>query len=321
MNLKTVSALSLTTWLVLLHINLSAQKITVEPHILDAVVNSFPEARESDGPFELEFNVDIRKDGAGFGINKYTLYSAGKSLGPVSIIQSSFQNPDKPVIHAIVRYDDDGKILTFTPLEKWKIGEREIDLQLLAAIFVNTDIRDYRQSFHTLIDSLATGAKMAKVKAPTRPPKGKPIDLSEKTLKPGEKLPPLKATAIDGQVLDSQKLGGLPHILVFTSPKCEKCLDVLKTIKDLVAMEPFNGKCKVAYIVHGDKEESQTYASDLGLEGLIIPDAQGLLTSLLKIPFKPYTLMVEPSGILKYNVYWTEKEKIAGAIYGLIENK
>ena len=298
-------------------ISAMAQPVGVSPQLLEKAIGLFPEAR---GPYELRFKSDIRMHHLGFQIINYTFLAGGKEAGGVTRITSVIQEGVGSNVDVLARYDDQGKIMGIINLKPWKEGQKEMGIEPLVAFLIGKDPSRYVDAIMILAAGLASGAKMADVQAPPPPPKDFVLDLRQKILEPGARLPALKAKDLTGKDFDTSLFKDRPLVMVFTSPNCVRCDDMIHALATGLPLLDKKRMVTPVYLITSEEAEARNYVKRLGIKETAIAEPMDQVSRLFQVPFKPYILMFD-KGQLKYNVLWENEERLLGYLYLLIEGK
>ena len=298
--------------LILFNINIGKAGLWDLPSkYLDRVYELFPEAKP---PLEVKYISHITIPSRGFEIFNYEVVSNGEKVGVVTRIRSLYKEGPSKWIDILVRYKN-GKVYkianlhtpgpnqpySFDPIYMFYEGKDPTSLQIPMLI---------------ISSGLGAGVRLSKMKPSVpRPPKGHVLDLRNKILTPGAKLPNLKVTDIYGRVFDTEKYMNKKLVFIFTDIQCSLCSQMIKATKEFLKKFAPGEDVTIVYIVGAKPKEAVNYAKMLGLnDGFVIADTYDQLHKLFKIPFKPYALMFD-SGVLKYNAIWQGKEKYMGILY------
>ncbi len=310
--------LGLALLLLILPLAARGQNLTAEPGMLDQALRLFPEAKTAPGPFRLEFKADVRMHASGFEVRNFALLSGERSLGMVSHVKSILPEGLGSQVEYLVCYDARGQVVDLVPLREWRVGEQVVDIEPLLSFLRGKDPQQVQQAVLILMSSVAAAAGTQTMKPPAGPPKGYTVNLEQKILTPGAKLPPLKSKDLNGNDFDSTALGDKPLVLVFCSPRSQRCPEMAAATEELLTWPRLKDRVHLVYIVIGTDAEVHTFATQNKLSGTVLADPTNQLSMLLKVPFKPYALFFDAQGELKMNVYWTEKPKLAGCLFQLL---
>jgi peroxiredoxin len=318
-NLKSAVLICLSAFCLLP--NLYSQKLTVDATIIETAVLLYPNAAKTEeGPFDLQFKVDMRMPKAGITILNYTLMSGESEIGPVTRVKSLALADSVKNLELLIRYAEDGSVVRAIPIVPTE-AEDESDLESLLKFYIAKHPERVHDIVQFVNEGLTIGAKMRDIKAPLRPPDGYVLDITQKVMKPGDKLPAIKTKTATGESFDTQKLGGKPLAMVFSAATCGRCPEMLSNMNEAVERLKIRDQLVLAYVVHGDANESKQHVEQSRVDGTIIPDPEGQLTKLLNVPFKPYAMMFTGDGSLKYNVHWTDVNKLGGVLDILVHGK
>lgn len=297
----------------------AAQQLEPPPAALDLAIAMFPGGKP---PFKLTFSVDFNMNSLGYKVINYTLTGNGQELGAVSRVMAL--NPEGPagMVDVLVRHDKDGRILHLASLKPWKVDGKEVDVTPLFKLLVGRKMAELRDPLNVMLNGLAAGAAVSGQKPLAQPPPGYQLDLTQKILTPGTKLANLKLMSLAGQVVSTEKMAG-PLVLLFGASKSPESDAMIKAMETARTGMPQNPKVKdvaakmvVRYLISGDAAAAQSYAKSLNLDAtLVTPDAGQQLAKLFQVPFKPYCLMYQTDGTLKYITPWRGEDELLGMIY------
>mgnify|MGYP001332711949 CR=1 FL=1 len=293
-----------------------AQPLQVSSQLLETAIRLYPEAS---GPYNLTYRSDIRMHSQGFEVINYSLTALGAEVGKVARIRSILAQGSASKIDVLVRYDDAGKIAGILPVPSEEGGEFDPALVSLLHYFQGRDPRALQSMVQTLSSALAGGAIHNDLRAPEPPPEDYVLDLQHKIMTPGDKLANFSAKDISGESFTTKKATG-KVILVFSSPECIRCDDMLLAMEKGLDLSGKRKELKVGYVVAAGDAGSKAYAERLDLNGQVLADPVDHLGKMFKIPFKPYALLFD-DGELKHLVPWEEESKLLGTLYLFIEGR
>jgi len=294
-----------------------AQPVGVAPQLLEKAIGLFPEAK---GPYEMRFKSDIRMHHLGFQITNYSFMAGGKEAGGVTRVTSIIHEGVASNVDVLARYDDQGKIIGIVNLKPWKEGQQEIGIEPFLAFLIGKDPTKYIDAIMILTAGLASGVKMADVQAPPPPPKDFVLDLRQKIFEPGATLPVLKAKDLTGKDFDTSAFKNRPLIMVFTSPNCIRCDDMINALAKGLPLLDKKRMVTTVYLITSEEADARNYVKRLAIKETAIAEPMDHVSRLFQVPFKPYILMFD-KGQLKYNVLWESEERLFGYLYLLIEGK
>lgn len=128
-------------------------------------------------------------------------------------------------------------------------------------------------------------------------------------LKPGQKAPDFSALRLDGQVTRLADFIGVTFVMIFFSPDCATCSEVLVGIKELKASAQLEN---VKLILVGDHEPESLleYMSGMELEGTILsaPRKKNSLLIDYKVLGVPSFCIVDKTGIVKVSDFGTTED-------------
>lgn len=316
---KRLAALTSALLLTAALLPATAQQLEPPANAVDMAIAMFPEGQP---PFKLTYSVDFNMHSMGYKVVNYILSGNGKELGTVSRVMAL--NPEGPagMVDVLVRHDKDGRILHLASLKPWKVGDKELDPTPLFKLLVGRKMEDLRDPLNVLLNGLAAGATIGDQKPLAQPPAGYKLDLTQKILTPGAKLPNMKLMSLAGQVVGTDKLAG-PLVLFFAgvnSPETDAMVKVMETARTGMPQNPkvkdVAAKMIVRYVVPGETAKVQAYAKTAALDpSLVLVDTNQQLAKLFQVPFKPYCMMYEANGTLKYITPWRGEEELLGMIY------
>lgn len=301
----------------LISVPIMAQPVKVTPELKEAAIGLFP---DTGGPYELRFKSDIRMHRMGFQIINYTLLAGGSEAGVVTRVTSILKEGPAGSIDLLARYDDAGRLVGLRSLTSRDEKAGEAGVEGMFMMLLGKDPRKYKDAVNIVMNGLAAGVSLMDVREPEAPPEGFVLDLRQKILTPGAKLPSIKATDISGKELDTAKLQKSPLIMVFISPTCIRCDDMVSALERGLDLSGKRNTVTVAYIVSSEQTDAEAYAKRLGIGDLTIAEPTDNVSKLFQVPFKPYALMFD-KGALRFNVPWEGEEKFMGLLYLLIEGK
>jgi hypothetical protein len=185
------------------------------------------------------------------------------------------------------------------------IDEEPVNLQLLMQLFTVANIEQLAEVVNIASTGLATAVKMR-----TK------IDLTDKMLPVGTKLPD-----INGEEVTGKKLRKRQTALVFSSVNCNQCDVMLAVGEEFNAEAKYKDQYNLVYIIFGEEADVADYAGSLGLTGTVVADPTGLIEKMFQVPFKPFMQCFEKGGALNYNAVHMDRSKTYGFLYGLLEEK
>ena len=267
------------------------------------------------GPFGLKFKSQMIMNDLDIHVGNYDVIAGGKPAGPVTRITSLDPERKTGNLDAFVRYDDKGNVMGIASL----VGLDEIfGISTLSMFFKGKDPRQYKDDLTALMNGLGAGASSndAAIKPP--PPKTYPLEVKQRLLAPGDKLPGLKAKDIDGRDFDTAQFRDRSLIMVFAAADCLRCDDMVRAIETIVSKG--NGKGTVAYIVSSDAGSTRSYMEGLEAKGRVISEPADYAARVFLVPFKPYVFAFD-RGILKYASAWKGEADLANNLQGLTGGK
>lgn len=303
--------------------NFYAQDVSIPPKLLDAASAMFPGGTP---PFKMEYGIDLRMNHLGVKVTNYKMSDANGELGSVSRIESSGSADVQ--VDCLVYCNKKGQLIQAVNLKPWEIDGRNVDVATLLQVLAGSNMENMKKPLTTLLNGLALSANVDDMQELAKPPKDFTLNLQNKILVPGAKLPKIVIPFLDGTTLDTSKVGA-PLVLVFLSKHFESCSEfatmVEKTRKALEG-NPIVGKTMkatcFAYIVGGSDKEVAAYARSLNLpKSQVAADKMDIMQKLFKVPFKPYVLMFDANGVLKANTPDLKKEELMGHFYMLAGGK
>ena len=323
-------ALYITLLAVLLSASPSfAVSVTVSPQLLEKAIGLYPEQK---GPFELRYRADLRMQELGFQIITYTFLSEGQETGYVTRVTSVMPQDSEDYFDVLMRIDAGKKIMNAAdlvqPLRTGKPKQSTDEVrpegpdarEALLNYLKGKDAGEYKDALTVLINGLATGANLRDVDPLPPPPKDLVLDTTGKIMLPGESLPVVKATDLQGKLFSTEKMKG-KVIMVFTTPTCAVCDGMILALEKGLDLSQKRNAVTLAYVVGAEAPEAKDYLARLKAKGTGIAEPGDAITKALKVPFRPYILMFE-NGKLKYNFIWEDDEsKLFGFLYLLIEGK
>jgi len=314
--MKNSLMMSLILVLFVLAGSVVAQPLQVSSQLLETAIHLYPEAS---GPYKLTYSSDIRMHSQGFEVINYALTAQGAEVGKVVRVRSIATQGSAAGIDVLVRYDDAGKIARILPVPLDEGKEADPALVSLLHYYQGRDPRALQPMVQILSGALAGGSLHSDLQAPAAPPEDYVLDLEHKIMTPGDKLPSFSAKDLAGKGFETKKESG-KVALVFSSPECIRCDDMLLAMEKGLDLSGKRKKVKVGYVIAADNADSKAYAERLDLNGQVLADPVDHLGKMFKIPFKPYALLFE-DGELKYLVTWEEESKLLGTLYLFVEGK
>ncbi|OGV77242.1 MAG: hypothetical protein A3K19_07015 [Lentisphaerae bacterium RIFOXYB12_FULL_65_16] len=294
------------------------QDVSVPPALLDRAMAMFPKAAP---PVQMSYRVDVRMNHLGFAVTNYAVTDANGDLGAVSRIQS-FPGAVVPV-DCLVLCDKDGRMLKASNLTPWKVNGRDVDVTGLLKVMAGYNMEELKQPLTVLCNGIALAAKSDAMEQLAKPPAGYTLDLEHKILMPGAKLPKITIPTLAGPPFDSAALGGAPLIVVFVSmyhSRSDEFVAMMEECRRLMAGNPAVGaamkKVRVLYVAGGKPADVTAFAKSVHLAPeLVAADATDTVQKLFQVPFKPYTLMFDNDGVLKFVTPDLKQDELFGMLY------
>ncbi len=294
------------------------QDVSVPPALLTRAMAMFPAAAP---PVQMTYRVDVRLNHLGVAVTNYSVSDATGELGVVSRIQS-FPGATVPV-DCLVLCDKDGRMVKAANLTPWKIAGRNVDVSGLLKVMAGYNMEEMKQPLGVLCNGMALAAKAGAMEQLAKPPAGYTLNLEHKILVPGAALPKITIPTLAGTSLDSAKLAGAPLIVAFVSmhhTRSDGFVAMLENGRRLMAANPAVGaamkQVRVLYVVGGKAADVAEFAKGvrLGAE-LVAADPADTVQKLFQVPFKPYVLMFDGQGKLKFNSPDLKEDELLGLLY------
>lgn len=307
----------------------AAVTVEVSPQLLEKAIGLYPEKK---GPFELRYRSDLRMQERGFQIITFTFLSEGQEAGYVTRVTSVMPQDSGDYFDLLMRLDAKKKIMDVAdliqPVRNGKpkastteaLPQGPVVREALLHYLKGKDAGEYKDALTILIEGLAAGANLRDVEPLPPPPKDLVLDTTGKIMLPGQSLPVIKVTDLQGKVFSTEKMKG-KVVMVFTTPTCEVCDGMILALEKGLELSQKRNTVTLAYVVGSDETQARTYLARLKTKGTGIAEPEDAISKALKAPFRPYILMFE-KGKLKYNFVWENDEsKLFGFLYLLIEGK
>ncbi len=302
-----------------------AQDVSVPPNVLDAATLMF---KDSSPPFKLEFKVDFNMNTMSFKVMNYTMYSNDVEIGIVSRVMALHSEGPATNVDMLVRYGNKGEILNLINLKPWKIKGKTVSITPLMQMLAGQRMADLRTPLNVLLNGLAAGVTLQDAEPLTAPPKDFVLNLKQKIIEPGAKIPPMNFTFIDDSQFSTKSMTG-PLAMFFISLQSSRCEAMIKSIEFARTGFPQNPEVadiaktmKVIYIIGGTKDNIAAFAERNKMDkSTVVCDPTDQLQKLYQIPFKPYGLMYNVDGIMVNNVIWEGEAELLGTFYMLCGGK
>lgn len=309
------------------------QDVTVPPEVQDKAIKMYQGA---EGPYKVKHRAHIRMHNLGFEITNYTVVADGEEAGTVSRVTSVVSKGYGKDVDVLVRFDKNGHIADMKNLKMWKSGGDAVSIKPLKSILMGRNPKDLAPAVNVLMSGLSNAADMTEKEAPPAPPEGYKLNLKQKILTTGAKMPKISATTLSDTKLNTANRNGGPWIFVFCSLKeGSRSDDMVKTVKEMAKVMSDDRikdapkfkqihdaaeKLNLVYVYTYHKTEPvKQHIKELGLnpENVIV-DQNNLLTKAFQIPFKPYALMFSKKGVLKANAPWQGQSQLRGMMYKVL---
>jgi len=281
------------------------------PELLAKIGILFPGAK---GPFGLKFKTEMIMNDLDLHIGNYNFIAGGKEAGPLTRITSLVPERKTGNLDAFVRYDDKGNVMGIVSL----VGLDEIfGISTLSMFFNGKDPRQYKDDLTALMNGLGAGASSVDASIKQAPPRTYPLEVKQRLLAPGDKLPGLKARDINGKDFDTAQFRDKSLIMVFASADCLRCDDMIQAVEKGISG---SGKVTAAYIVSSDAGSTRSYMERLEAKGMAISEPADYAARVFQVPYKPYVFMFD-RGVLKYASPWKGEADLGGQLQGFTGGK
>lgn len=293
-----------------------AVPLKITPEMENKAIQLFSPDEIGKGPYDMKYKADIRMHNLGYRIINYTVLSDGQEVGVITRIESIIKQGVEGSIDLLVRYDDSGKVKRVVSLKKPEKGQEDNAVTRILHSFVGLDMEKQARAVNIMVTALAQGSKMSDVSNPPPPPKNFVLDLRQKMLTPGAKLPTIKAKYLDGKGFDTSAIKG-KLIMVFTAASCVRCDAMINTVKKGIGILNKSGAKKnlqVAYIIGSQEDAARSYAERLEITKHAIAEPTNNFSKLLQVPFKPYALMFDKSKLV-FPALWEREDRFLGILY------
>ena len=152
-------------------------------------------------------------------------------------------------------------------------------------------------------------------------PEGQTLEIKQKFLEPGSKIPGIVAEGIHGKKLDTKNLKK-PLFLMFAAIRSTTCKDMIVGLQEGLELSGGKGKIDVAYVLSSSKEDAQDYAAKLKInDRIVITDAQRQLAKMFQVPFTPMAFMYSEEGILEQVIFWQDQRLFLFQLAAFVDRK
>jgi peroxiredoxin len=242
-------------------------------------------------------------------VGNYEFSAGGKEVGPLTRVTSLAQDRKTGNLDVFVRYDDKGNVMGISNI----VGlDETFGTSLISHFFTGKDPRQYKDALTILVNGLSMGARTVDPSV-KKEEKVYSLQVKQKSLAPGDKLPGLKAKDIDGKDFDTAQFKDRPMIMVFASADCLRCDDMMRAVEKGVSG---GGKIATVYIVSADASVTRSAMERTGAKGTAVSEPADYAARVFQVPYKPYIFMFD-RGVLKYASPWNGEADLGGQIQGL----
>lgn len=259
-------------------------------------------------PIAFTESSDLWVQNGGFHLVTYRANSAGKELGEATRVLSLMPKTGPGSVDVVARMGDGGRVLGIVSLDD---GEEGRSLYPLLVFLNDRDPKELQSPLTMLLNGLAAASgSVAKSHEPARI---YPLEVKQKLLAPGDRLPAVKLTDVSGAPLDTADFADKQLVISFTAEQCIRCPEMTR------ALERVAGRVATVGIHAADPETSRAYGAEL--KGMVtVADPAGQLARLFLVPYSPY-LMVSAKGVVTYSGPWEGEGRLLSLLSPKVEGQ
>lgn len=116
-------------------------------------------------------------------------------------------------------------------------------------------------------------------------------------LKIGALAPHFLARSADGEDVSLDQYRGRPTLFMFSTPACDRCENVLRTVTEK-ASNILGGRLALVAMTEGTINYALHLSSQLGTDVSVLLD-DGEITAAYGVPARPYAVFLDPDGIVR----------------------
>ena len=116
---------------------------------------------------------------------------------------------------------------------------------------------------------------------------------------PGEPVPAIVGTTLDGTAFDLASLRGRPVIVNFWGPSCIPCRDEFPLFTAKLAQHAADGLAIVGVLMHDPPAPARDFIAEFGATWPTVDDPDGALRTAYRAAARPESYFVDRDGILR----------------------
>ena len=116
---------------------------------------------------------------------------------------------------------------------------------------------------------------------------------------PGEPVPAIVGTTLDGAAFDLASLRGRPVVVNFWGPSCVPCRDEFPLFTAKLAQHAADGLAIVGVLMHDPPAPARDFIAEYGATWPTVDDPDGALRTAYRAAARPESYFVDRDGILR----------------------
>lgn len=136
--------------------------------------------------------------------------------------------------------------------------------------------------------------------------------LAEEGLDIGASAPPFTAETLDGESHTFPQDGYLPSLLVFISPTCRPCQDLIPAVNEIAVERA--GSLRVFLLSTPEREPNLEFARRQSIGVPLLVPSSGEVMSRYKVAGTPFIYLVDPDWYILSRGFASSKESLEGLV-------
>jgi cytochrome c biogenesis protein CcmG/thiol:disulfide interchange protein DsbE len=118
-------------------------------------------------------------------------------------------------------------------------------------------------------------------------------------IRPGEVVPGITGTTLDGTAFDLTELRGRPVIINFWGPSCIPCRDEFPLFKTILAAHAADGLAIVGVLMDDPPAPARDFIAEYGATWPTVDDPDKAIRGAYRVAARPVSYFVDRDGILR----------------------